>query len=362
MNRGGIETMLMNYLRYIDRSQVQFDFLLTGDRHFEYESEIKDLGGKIYRIPRLGYKSFPSFIAGLNRFFKEHNYYPIVHSHWNAFNGLVLFFAKLHGVQCRISHSHIAKKSSGIYGLLQILLKRIIKYTATINVSCGEEAALFLYGKKEYKIGNYVIFNNSIEVDKFRYSSSTRIQLRKKLGIAPNTVVMGHIGRFMKQKNHRFILSIFDEFLKIKNDCKLLLIGEGPLEEELKRKVNLLNIEEKVIFMGVIPNVNDYLQVMDIFIFPSLYEGLSLSIIEAQAAGLPVVASKSIDPHSKVSPLVEFVSLKEKPTVWASVVYSKLKHQNRENYYRYIVDADYDVKNSAQKLQKYYISLLYKNG
>ena len=357
MNRGGAENALMNYYREMDRTKVQFDFLLTDPHHSSFEDEIIQLGGKVYRVPPLVIKNPFPYIQGVKRFFKEHSEYKIVHSHTSSKSVFPLGIAKMVGIPIRICHSHNALSEGGIMGLIRNALMPFLKITANVYMSCGEKAAEWLYGKRYLSSGKVEIIHNVINAGLFRYNEEKRKQMRRELNISDDTIVIGHVARFSTQKNHLFALDVFYEFLKLHPKAIYMLVGDGEKREEILNKISELGIAANVKLIGVVPNVYDYEQAMDIFVLPSLCEGLPLSIIEAQVSGLPCVTTAgTVSTECRVTDLVKYVSLSLSPSEWAKV-YLESTFIKRKDRYNEISAAGYDSKTTAHTLQERYIEL-----
>ena len=269
---GGVESVVMNYYRYIDRSKIQFDFICDEDStNIPYE-EINSLGGKVILIPP--YQKLFKYQSNLKKVLREGNY-KIVHSHINALSVFPLRVAKKADVAIRIAHSHsTTNKKEWKKNILKNILRPFSKLYATDYFCCTEHAGRWLFGNKKFEKGDVYVLNNAINIEKFKFNEKVRNKKRVELGIDSDTVVIGHIGRFVEQKNHKFLIDLFSKFHNVNKNSKLVLIGQGPLEKEIREKVNLLNITDDVIFLGQINNVEELYQVFDIFIFPSLYEGL----------------------------------------------------------------------------------------
>ncbi len=353
MNRGGAENAIMNYYRFIDKSRVQFDFLLTDPNHCSFEDELISLGSVIYRAPLLSFRHPFRYLRFVNCFFKEHKEYKIVHSHTSSKSFFPLLLAKHNGIQNRICHSHSSKTDSGIKGIVRKLLMPLLKLVATDYLACGEQAAIWLYGKEFVEDGKVQIFKNVIDASLFRLNNEKRGSVRLSLGINPDQFVIGHTARFHEVKNHLFDLEILNEALKIYPETRLLLVGDGDLKSTIIEKANQLGILDKVIMAGVVSNVSDYEQAMDAFILPSFYEGLPLSIIEAQTSGLPCFTTKdTVSPECSVTELVHYLPL-DSSKEWATLILNEKRNQRKDRYDE-IVQAGYDAKTSAGLLQHYY--------
>ncbi len=262
----------MNYYRNIDKDKIQFHFLCDEDStNIPYE-EIEKMGGKVIIIPP--YQRLFEYQKELYRIFKE-NDYKIVHSHINALSVFPLRIAKKAGVPIRIAHSHTtSNKKEWKRNLIKNILRPFSKVYANQYFACTEYAGKWLFGKKVVERKELNVINNAIDLKKFEFNENTREDLRKDLGIKEDTLIIGHVGRFMKQKNHEFLIEVFKKLIKKNDNSILMLIGQGPLLNEMKQKVRDLNIEDKVKFIGQVTNVEKYYNVMDVFLFPSIYEGL----------------------------------------------------------------------------------------
>ena len=351
MNRGGLETMIMNYYRHTDRMQVQFDFLVHRSEEAAYAAEILSLGGRIYRLPPLNPFS-PIYLGALNAFFAEHREYQIVHCHLDCMSGIPLKYAKKHGVSVRIAHAHSSNQTKDKKYLLKLIYKKnIVKY-ATHLFACGEEA-----GKWMFCVENSTIIKNSIHVEKYAYSAGTADAMRKSLNFSSDALVVGHLGNFTRPKNHLFILEIFAEVAARQPSAKLLLVGDGELRPAIQRKADELNITDKIIFTGVRSDVPQLLQAMDVFLFPSLYEGLPVSMIEAQAAGLPCLISDKVPIECKITDLVQQISLEAGAAHWAEAVLNAAKAPRKDTLSE-IKAAGFDIQENALWLQNFYLGAM----
>jgi glycosyltransferase involved in cell wall biosynthesis len=353
MNRGGAETLIMNLYRNIDRSKVQFDFLTCKEGVFD--REIKDLGGTIHRIPYINEVGHFSYLRSLNHFFSNNNDYTIVHSHLNRMSGLVVRAAKKFGIRYCISHSH---NTGGEGGILTKGYKwysgLFIPSNSDYTFACSQAAAKWLFGSKS---NNAKLLNNGIEPEMFTYSPDVRIMKLNELGIS-DQLVIGHVGRFTKQKNHKFLIEVFAEFVKRRPDSTLLLCGDGVLRKEMEKRVNELNIQNKVKFLGVRGDINQLLQAFDLFLFPSLHEGLPVTLIEAQAAGIPCFISDEITKEADLGlNLMKFLKLSS-IDLWVDELEKfKVEKTNRNaSKLKMLRARGYDIKNTAIWLQDFYLS------
>ena len=283
MNRGGAETMVMNYYRNIDRTKVQFDFLVHRDEKGAYDDEILSLGGKIYHMIPIYPQNFLTYKKMLREFFNEHKEYKIIHSHMSELGYFAFKEAKKQGIPIRICHAHNAPHMWDLKMIMRTYFKKMMMSYITHMFTCGNEAGEWLYGKKNLK--NMIMLNNAVDAKKFEYDKNKANRLKIEMGLKDKFVV-GHVGRFNVQKNHIFLLEIFNELYKIDDSSVLLLAGMGEEEDKIKQKVKELNLDNVVRFLGVRNDVDNLMQVFDIFLFPSLYEGLPVTLIVAQSSGL----------------------------------------------------------------------------
>lgn len=269
---GGVESVVMNYYRNIDKSKVQFHFICDEDSTDIPYEEIEKLGGKVIIVPP--YQKLFKYQKELYKVFKENNY-KIVHSHINALSVFPLRVAKKAGVPIRIAHSHsTSNKKEWKKNIVKNILRPFSKLYANKFFACTKHAGEWLFGKKIIERKELNVINNAIDLKKFEFNEKTREDLRKELGIKEDTLIIGHVGRFMKQKNHEFLIEVFKELIKKNDNSILMLIGQGPLLNDMKQKVRDLKIEDKVKFMGQVTDVEKYYNIMDVFLFPSIYEGL----------------------------------------------------------------------------------------
>lgn len=357
MNCGGAETMIMNYYRNIDREQVQFDFLLTCQGKSDYEEEILSLGGRIYHITPLTLRTMGAYQRDIRNFLQEHTEYRIVHSHNSSKSVFPLRIAKKMGIPVRISHSHnlFVGNAYSPKEILRKFLKRPLRKVSNFNFACSKDAAIWLYGEKFWKEKKVQILKNAIDVARFSYRKEIRQEYRKKFDLEDKFVV-GHVGRFDQIKNHMFLLEIFSEILKKQENATLVLVGEGELCPKIKEEAGKKGILDKIIFTGLREDVPGLLQMMDVFVFPSLFEGLGIVLIEAQTSGLPCFASKDVIPkEAAVTDLLEFVSLDEPAPNWADKILQAQTGQNRQSPISKVQKAGYDISVEAKKLEKFYL-------
>lgn len=350
---GGVENVVMNYYSNIDHSKIQFDFICDEDStNIPYE-KIKNMGGNIILVPP--YQNVFKYQKKLIQIFKK-NKYNIVHSHINALSFFSLRAAKKANVPIRIAHSHsTTNKREWKKNLLKNLLRPFSKVYATHYMCCSEIAGRWLFGNKTYDKGEVILINNAIDIYKFAYDEKKRYSKRLELNIKEDTLVIGHVGRFVKQKNHDFLIEVFKYIHNENKNSILLLIGQGPLKDEIKEKVKKFGLSENVKFLGQREDVDELYQAMDLFLFPSLYEGLGMVIIEAQVSGLSCVCSTEVPNVVKINKNIEFVSLNDSLEEWNKKILDVLKTEKRMNYFKSIDNSGYNIKIEAKKLQDTYM-------
>ena len=346
---GGVEAVVMNYYRNIDRSKIQFDFICDNDSTNIPYKEIDELGGRVILIPP--YQKPFKYHKELKKVLKD-NHYKIVHSHINTMSIFPLFAAKCACVPVRIAHSHsTTNKKEWKKNLVKLVLRPFAKVFATDYVACTKHAGKWMFGKKE----NVFILNNAIDLDKFKYNEKVRKEKRKELKIDNDTLVIGHAGRFVAQKNHDYIIDIFNEVHKENKNSVLVLVGQGPLMDSIKNKVKSLNIDDSVIFLGQRDDIDELYQAFDIFLFPSLYEGLGMVLVEAQVSGLRSYASTEVPKIAKVTENVDFLDLDCAPEIWATLILNQDNENKRRSYIDEISSKGYNIKIENKKLEDYYL-------
>ena len=324
-----------------------------------YVMKIERMAGKVIIIP--SYSKPFKYHKALKRVLKEGNY-KIIHSNINTLSVFSLFAAKCAGVPIRIAHSHsTTNKKEKKKNLMKQVLRPFSKVFATDYMCCSELAGRWLFGNKEYDKGNVYLLNNAIDLDKFKYNESLRKKKRKELGIKDDALVIGHIGRFVAQKNHDFLIDIFNEIHKKNNNSILLLAGQGPLMEDIKNKVKELNLDDNVKFLGQRNDANELYQAFDVFLLPSLYEGLPVVGVEAQAAGLLCYLSDDMTKETKVLDITKFMSLNNPPKEWADNILDDVKKYKRIDTSKEMTAKNFNIKEEAKKLEEYYLNL-YNNG
>lgn len=350
LQRGGAETMFMNLYRGLDHEKYKIDFLVKERTDNGYEDEVLRNGDHIILVESPKKSGLLKYIVALKKCMIEKGPYDIIHSHMNDLSGLILFTAKIVKIPIRISHSHSASSANSY--LKFTMGKLLVKCFANKRVACGKKAGSFLFGRSKF-----VVLPNAIEPSKYvMESNDERNKLRMNLNFSDDSIYLVHIGRFVEAKNHMFLLDIFSSLIHEDNRFKLLLLGDGPLLESVKDKAFKLSISKNIVFLGSVSNPWDYLKASDIFILPSLWEGLPVSVIEAQCSGVPCLISDVVTKDSDMRlGLVTFLPLDR--TLWVKGIVSAL--QNRRLIVKDIIleklaEQYYDVNKSRTLLLSIY--------
>lgn len=354
LNMGGAETMIMNIYRNIDRKKIQFDFVVHGNEIGTYEAEIKKMGGKIYRMPR--YKVFNHFLykKAWCSFFKDHKNYQIIHGHMRSTASIYLAIAKKYEL-VTICHSHSTSNGTGIGAIVKKVLQSRIKKCADYLFGCSFLANEWLYGKGINQQDNCYIIKNAIDSKKFCFNDDIRNSIRKSLNIE-NCFVIGQVGRFVSVKNHQFTIQLFKKYIETNPLAVLLLIGDGPLENTILNYIKEYNLEKKVLILKSRDDVNDLMQAMDLFIMPSIYEGLPLTLIEAQASSLPCIVSDTINSGFLIDSLINKVSLNSGIETWIKAI-DDARVISRIDRTKEIVDSGFDITTSVKWLENFYFKI-----
>ena len=358
MDRGGAETMVMNYYRQIDRAKVQFDFLVHREQRGAYDDEIEALGGRIYRMCPIYPQNFARYKRDLRTFFQAHPEYKIIHSHMSELGYFAFREAKRQGVPVRICHAHNAPHGFDMKMIMRTYFKKRMMPYLTHLFMCGMESGRWLYGPQNES--RFIMLNNAIDAAAYAYHLAKRVQMRQQLGLTDEFTI-GHVGRFHPQKNHPFLLEIFAALLKKEPNAILLLVGGGEDLPKIQAKAQTMGIAEHVRFLGVRSDVADLMQAMDVFVFPSLYEGLPVTMVEAQSAGLPCLISDKVPSECIITEgLVEVLPLSAAPETWAERILEK-RDFPRTDRQSEIAAHGFDITTEAVKLQEFYINAYEQN-
>lgn len=348
MDRGGAETFIMNVLRNIDRSKYEFDFLLSSPNG-DYIEEIKSYGCNIFVIPERN-TGFIKYIKSLNNFFKC-NIYDAVHMHVSSLTSIeALYFAKKHKIKNRIIHSHSTNQEGFLHKILHYFNKPIIKLVSTKFITCSKSAGEWLYSYTGINPNNVIHLNNGVIASRYLYNEDVRFEYRKIFGIDNSTILLSHIGRFDENKNQKFVVDVFKEYNLINPQSKLIFFGRGETENMVKKYVKDLNLEQNIIFAGVRPDIEKCLQALDFLIFPSHYEGLPVTLIEAQASGLYILASDKVSSEANLSKCFSSLSLEESAYEWSKFIIN-CEYPDRKEQNRYIIEKGYDILSTIKVLE-----------
>ncbi len=357
MNRGGQETLWMNVFRKIDRDKLSFDFLVSLKEKGDYDEEIESLGGKVIYAgdnPHSGKFSRYWGEYKLNKaFFKSHPEYDTYHINTcHAFDAFIrVLSARRGGAKRIIVHSHnTSAPHVGLHKIFKPLL-RLLKFEA---MACSDDAGRWMFGKKWVKKDKVKIVRNGIDATTYLFDEELRRKKRAELNIDESTKLIGHIGRFNYQKNHTFLIDVFESVCKKEPNTRLVLVGRGELEDEIKRKVESKNLSDKVLFLGIRSDVNELLMAMDVFLFPSLFEGLSVVMIEAQATNINIVCSSSLTKDTYLNDNIVDISLEESSDKWAETVIENFT-TNRAFSIENIQKAGYDISSTARDIERFYL-------
>jgi glycosyltransferase EpsF len=334
MDRGGAETLIMNIYRNIDRQKIQFDFVTHTPMKCDFEDEIIELGGRIFKISSLGQLGPYSYIRELMKIMSSHSY-EAVHVHTDFQGGFPALAAKLSGVKIRICHSHCNNWPRGNQFMDRTALKifqTLIKISSTRFCSCSSEAAKFLFGKGSFESSKVKILNNGIDLTQFENIQENRNEILSELGIPVEAKIIGHVGRFSTSKNQTFILKILKKLLEKDNQIFVLLVGDGPLKQQVEEEALKLGIADHILFLGVRSDIPRLMRHFDVFLFPSLFEGFGIVTIEAQSTGTPCVMSDMVPRSTDMGlGLVSYVSLDENLDIWCNKVLDAFKVERPNN-------------------------------
>ena len=345
----GITTVILNLFQGINKEKIKMDFVATCDSDFDFKKKIIDCGAKVYFVAR---NSNPFlYLFKLVKLLKTEKY-DVIHIHGNSATMSVETVAALiAGVPVRIVHSHSV---SCTHMKLHKLLSPILGLTYTHGIACSEAAGNWLFNNKNYKI-----INNSVDLDKYSYNSFIRNKKRKELKV-DNCFVIGHVGNYYPEKNHLFLLNVLAEIIVKKSDIRLLLVGTGPLKDEIISRINELGLEQQIILAGQVDNVEEYMQAMDVFVFPSFHEGFGVALLEAMASGLSCGVSDVIEPAKCFSTQIDSLSI-EKERFWVDYLlnlHDKCNLINREEVSRkmrlFLEDSGYSLQNNTMVLENLY--------
>jgi glycosyltransferase involved in cell wall biosynthesis len=357
---GGVGSMLYSYYTHLNRDIIQFDFIVHGEKTGMLEEEFREMGSKIYHVkPKK--EGLLQNLSQIRKIIYSQPKYDVIHCHQNLISFVPLYFAKKAGINARIVHSHTTLSGKGVGGKLKDSVFRwLLKSNANQFFACGIDAAKCLYGEKKYIEDKVDIIPNAIDESLYRFNPLIRNEVRRELHIEGKFVI-GHVGRFSKEKNHKFILQIFEEIYHLNTNAVMLLIGDGELEQETIQLARSLKASNNIIFLGLREDVNRILQAMDCFILPSLHEGLPVTLIEAQAAGLKCFASTAVPKETNVAGLVDFLELNAGSNHWADCILNYQHVYERKAQTQKFIASNYDIRQASNYLVKIYLDLFNSN-
>ena len=350
MNAGGAETFLMKIYRRIDRTKYQMDFCINMSEKCFYEDEILSLGGKIYRIPAKSV-SLKDFEKQLYNVVNTNGYKYVLRVTSSAFGFMDLKIAHKAGAEICAARSSNSSDGGSLKSKVAHRLGRALygKYV-NVKIAPSDLAAVYTFGKKAYESGAVNILHNAVDIDQYGFNADMRCRIRSEFGLSDDTTIIGHVGRFMTQKNHAFLLEVFSEYLKINGKSILMLVGGGELESAIKQKASELGIADRIIFTGVRSDVPALLSAMDVFVFPSLYEGMPNTVIEAQATGLPCIVADTITREADITGLVHYLPLGD-ASEWADYIV-QLPKVIRKTPTQKFKENCYDIETVAEQFVK----------
>ena len=367
---GGAESRIMDMYRNIDREKVQFHFVQHTTDRCAFEEEVESLGGKVYHVPRFNVKNYFTYKKAWKNLFRSHPEIKVVQGHMTSTAAIYLPIAKKARVEITIAHARSAGVDPGLKGYLTRFLRKDLYKKCDYRFTCSDMAGESVFGDQKQVLRKAIFIPNAIDVDKFKYNEETRQQIRYELGIRDRFVI-GHVGRFSHMKNHKYMLQILEQCLKIEKEMRLpetvlMFLGDGELKEEIMEQAVAMGISSRVLFMGNKKDVYRYYQAMDYFLLPSLYEGLPGTVVEAQASGLHGIISDSVTAEAVVTDLIQMRSIKEEPRIWAEEIMKTSQKQTegsyntevqqRSFYAKTVKDASFDVKEQAKRMQEFYLT------
>lgn len=355
MDRAGAETMIMNIFRNIDRTKIEFDFLYLSDKVGDYEEEIINLGGKIYKLPEPEKQGRIKNFFEIYKIIKKNGPYSAIHSHIMFYNGFINLIAYLTKVRTRISHSHSSndiKKESVIRRIYIFFSRCLIKIFSNVKIACGQEAGIYLYGKKQ----KFIILKNGIDLDKYKKVTKEDVEvLKRKLEIKKDELVIGHVGRFEKVKNQEYFIELAKAAKKLKINFKIVLVGNGSMMNEIVDMIEKSDLKENFCLPGVRTEIPDFMKVFDVFIMPSLYEGFPLTVVEALAGDNICYLSNNVPQETKIiSSRVKFFDLSDdKEMIIQNILYD-LKNKTEINLEEELTKQGFSIKNTTNKISEIY--------
>lgn len=351
LSPGGSQSMVINLYKKIDRSKVQFDFIVDHTEGNELIELVESMGAKVYFLPTFKGYNILEIIKAWNEFFKTHKEYKVIHSHSRSYASIYLKIAKKYGLKT-IIHSHSTSNGSGVLASIKNILQLPLRNIADYLFACSLDSGKWLYGEETIKKNNFYIINNAIDTDSYVYDDNTRNEYREKFNLKDEKVFI-QVGRFIELKNFDFSVKVFNKYLENNPNSRLLLVGDGEVKKDIEELVNQLNLNDKVLLLGLRDDVNKLLQMADIFLMPSKWEGVSLAAIEAEASDINCLMSDKVSEDVKIIDKCKFIPLDIDK--WIECI-NTLEY-SRTNRKQDIVDAGYDAGTTASWLQNFYLKL-----
>jgi glycosyltransferase involved in cell wall biosynthesis len=357
---GGVGSMLYSYYTHLNRDIIQFDFIVHGEKTGMLEEEFREMGSKIYHVkPKK--EGLLQNLSQIRKIIYSQPKYDVIHCHQNLISFVPLYFAKKAGINARIAHSHTTFSGKGTgREFINSVFRFLLKINANQFFACSVDAAKCLFGEKKYIEDKVDIIPNAIDESFYRFNPLIRNKVRRELHIEDKFVI-GHVGRFSKEKNQKFVLQIFKEIYQLNKNSVLLLIGDGELEQETKQLASSFSASKNIVFLGLRKDVNCILQAMDCFILPSLHEGFGIVLLEAQAAGLKCFASTAVPRVTNVAGLVDFLELNAGSNHWAECILNYQHVYERKAQTQKFIASNYDIRQASNYLEKLYLNLFNSN-
>lgn len=360
---GGVQKRLLDNYLNMDRNRIHMDFIVHDPQIGELEEIVTGLGSKVFHVARKKGISLFKNVIQTGKVLKQEKY-DIIQCHMERGSIITLLIALLYRVPVRITHTHLAHFDGNrkVPGFIYLLISKIIVRCSTDYFACSKDAGCWLFGEGLVNEGKLRVVPNAIDVEQFKYNPQMREKYRKEFGFSTKDTVLVDVGRFTSQKNHKFLIDIFDEFIKIEHNAKLVLVGDGELQSEIEIQIHEKGLTSNIIFTGSRDDVNYILQACDVFVHPALFEGLGNVLIEAQAAGLYVVTSKDVIPiETKIAPNIQYISLSKSAKFWSDTIALNYRYKRKDSS-QLVRNAGFDCKQQAKILEDFLIKRAKENN
>lgn len=359
LHRGGAETFVMNVYRHIDKTKVQFDFIIHTNNDCAYRKEIEEMGGRIYLIPQFRLKKMFLYIRTWEKLLAEHPEWFIVHGHVRSTACIYMYIAKKAG-RTVIAHSHSISNGRGTKGFVRDVMQYPVRYIADYFFACSEAAGKWMFGERIVRHNrHYKVVRNAINAVDFKYNRKYDEEIRKKFNLEDKKII-GTVGRLCDAKNPFFILDIFEAVYKCNQDTVLLWGGDGELREQIEIATKKKGLQGNVMLLGSVADVYKLYSAFDVFLFPSKWEGFGISLIEAQTAGLPCFVSENIPKEAVICEFVKQLSLEQGCNEWGNEIMKGLQYPSGRNRgYKDVINSGYDINIIVTYLQRLYLGKRY---